>query len=241
MLQVSLFDQLEVMMSMIVSSPLNLLILLFISAIIALLIIDYKKKQKIIERIILISLFILGLIIFFFFFFSILGLLDSFMNNLIRTIYFPNYVVYILILITSNLVLIYSILNNEMGYSYKISNYTLGISLDFIAILLFNVIIKNNINLTEEITINSNKDLLILLQLTTEIFTLWFIIICIIYVIKKLIMIKDKEYRKQQLAGIRNIKFIKPKVYSIDKKNKLIRKEVIDFDDEIVYIDEKKE
>ena len=163
------------------------------------------------------------------------------MNNLIRTIYFPNYVVYILILITSNLVLIYSILNNEMGYSYKISNYTLGISLDFIAILLFNVIIKNNINLTEEITINSNKDLLILLQLTTEIFTLWFIVICIIYVIKKLIMIKDKEYRKQQLAGIRNIKFIKPKVYSIDKKNKLIRKEVIDFDDEIVYIDEKKE
>ena len=227
MIQVSLFDQLEVMMSMIVSSPLNLLILLFISAIIALLIIDYKKKQKIIERIILISL--------------ILGLLDSFMNNLIRTIYFPNYVVYILILITSNLVLIYSILNNEMGYSYKISNYTLGISLDFIAILLFNVIIKNNINLTEEITINSNKDLLILLQLTTEIFTLWFIVICIIYVIKKLIMIKDKEYRKQQLAGIRNIKFIKPKVYSIDKKNKLIRKEVIDFDDEIVYIDEKKE
>ena len=70
---------------------------------------------------------------------------------------------------------------------------------------------------------------------------LWFIVICIIYVIKKLIMIKDKEYRKQQLAGIRNIKFIKPKVYSIDKKNKLIRKEVIDFDDEIVYIDEKKE
>lgn len=64
MIQVSLFDQLEVMMSMIVSSPLNLLILLFISAIIALLIIDYKKKQKIIERIILISLFILGLIIF---------------------------------------------------------------------------------------------------------------------------------------------------------------------------------
>ena len=54
-------------------------------------------------------------------------------------------------------------------------------------------------------------------------------------------MIKDKEYRKQQLAGIRNIKFIKPKVYSIDKKNKLIRKEIIDFDDEIVYIDEKKE
>ena len=48
MIQVSLFDQLEVMMSMIVSSPLNLLILLFISAIIALLIIDYKKKQKII-------------------------------------------------------------------------------------------------------------------------------------------------------------------------------------------------
>ena len=64
MIQVSLFDQLEVMMSMIVSSPLNLLILLFISAIIALLIIDYRKKQKIIERIILISLFILGLIIF---------------------------------------------------------------------------------------------------------------------------------------------------------------------------------
>ena len=104
MLQVSLFDQLEVMMSMIVSSPLNLLILLFISAIIALLIIDYKKKQKIIERIILISLFILGLIIFLVFHTVILGLLDSFMNNLIRTIYFPNYVVYILILITSNLV-----------------------------------------------------------------------------------------------------------------------------------------
>ena len=48
MLQVSLFDQLEVMMSMIVSSPLNLLILLFISSIIALLIIVYIKIQKII-------------------------------------------------------------------------------------------------------------------------------------------------------------------------------------------------
>ena len=114
MIQVSLFDQLEVMMSMIVSSPLNLLILLFISAIIALLIIDYKKKQKIIERIILISLFILGLIIFLVFHTVILGLLDSFMNNLIRTIYFPNYVVYILFLITSNLVLIYSILISNL-------------------------------------------------------------------------------------------------------------------------------
>ena len=97
MIQVSLFDQLEVMMSMIVSSPLNLLILLFISAIIALLIIDYKKKQKIIERIILISLFILGLIIFLVFHTAILGLLDSFMNNLIRTIYLDKSLIFSLL------------------------------------------------------------------------------------------------------------------------------------------------
>lgn len=232
MVQISLFDQLEAIMNMIVSQPLYLLLLFFVSAIIALIIIDYKKKQKIIERIIFLALFLLAVIIFLIFHTTILGLLDSFMSNLIRTIYFPNYVIYILILITSNLVLFYSLLNKEIDNSYKISNFINTICIDFIAILLLNVIVKNNINLADEITISSNKDLLILLQLTTEIFTLWFLVITVIYIIKYLIAFKDKEKRKQKLEKIRNLKITKPKNYKIKKNEKLIRKEIIGMDDE---------
>ena len=78
----------------------------------------------------------------------------------------------------------------------------------------------------------SDKDLLVLLQFTTELFMLWVIVMLLIMAINKLINIKNKELKKQNLGQIKNLIIRKKNNFQINKKEKLIRKEIIDFVEE---------
>ena len=232
MIQMSLFEQLAYLVEMIVSSPLTIFLLFIICGFVALLIAEIKSKDKTISKILVYGFLTSTILVAFIYNKSILMLLDSFMDKVFETIFFPNIVTYVLILVFINALLITLLLKNKVKEVYKVITFIATVQIDFLAILTLNTITKNNINIYSELTLYSDKTLLVLLQFTTEIFVLWLIIMFMATIINNLISMKNKELRKQNLGHIKNLMIRKKNNFEIKKNEKLYRKEVIDFVEE---------
>lgn len=232
MIQMSLFEQLAYLVEMIVSSPLTIFLLFIICGFVALLIAEIKSKDKTISKILVYGFLTSTILVAFIYNKSILMLLDSFMDKVFETIFFPNIVTYVLILVFINALLITLLLKNKVKEVYKVITFIATVQIDFLAILTLNTITKNDINIYSELTLYSDKTLLVLLQFTTEIFVLWLIIMFMATIINNLISMKNKELRKQNLGHIKNLMIRKKNNFEIKKNEKLYRKEVIDFVEE---------
>ena len=232
MIQMSLFEQLAYLVEMIVSSPLTIFLLFIICGFVALLIAEIKSKDKTISKILVYGFLTSSILVAFIYNKSILMLLDSFMDKVFETIFFPNIVTYVLILVFINALLITLLLKNKVKEVYKVITFIATVQIDFLAILTLNTITKNDINIYSELTLYSDKTLLVLLQFTTEIFVLWLIIMFMATIINNLISMKNKELRKQNLGHIKNLMIRKKNNFEIKKNEKLYRKEVIDFVEE---------
>lgn len=232
MIQMSLFEQLAYLVEMIVSSPLTIFLLFIICGFVALLIAEIKSKDKTISKILVYGFLTSTILVAFIYNKSILMLLDSFMDKVFETIFFPNIVTYVLILVFINALLITLLLKNKVKEVYKVITFIATVQIDFLAILTLNTITKNDINIYSELTLYSDKTLLVLLQFTTEIFVSWLIIMFMATIINNLISMKNKELRKQNLGHIKNLMIRKKNNFEIKKNEKLYRKEVIDFVEE---------
>lgn len=232
MIQMSLFEQLAYLVEMIVSSPLTIFLLFIICGFVALLIAEIKSKDKTISKILVYGFLTSTILVAFIYNKSILMLLDSFMDKVFETIFFPNIVTYVLILVFINTLLITLLLKNKVKEVYKVITFIATVQIDFLAILTLNTITKNDINIYSELTLYSDKTLLVLLQFTTEIFVSWLIIMFMATIINNLISMKNKELRKQNLGHIKNLMIRKKNNFEIKKNEKLYRKEVIDFVEE---------
>ena len=232
MIQMSLFEQLAYLVEMIVSSPLTIFLLFIICGFVALLIAEIKSKDKTISKILVYGFLTSTILVAFIYNKSILMLLDSFMDKVFETIFFPNIVTYVLILVFINALLITLLLKNKVKDVYKVITFIATVQIDFLAILTLITITKNDINIYSELNLYSDKTLLVLLQFTTEIFVLWLIIMFMATIISNLISMKNKELRKQNLGHIKNLIIRKKNNFEIKKNEKLYRKEVIDFVEE---------
>ena len=232
MIQMSLLEQIKYLVEMIVSSPLTIFLLFIICGFIALLIAEIKSKDKKISRILVYGFLTSAILVALIYNKQVLMLIDSFMNNIFETILFPNIVTYVLIIGFINFVLITLLLKEKIKDAYKITTFIAAVQIDFLGILTLNTINKNNIDIYSELTLYSDKTLLVLLQFTSEIFVLWLLIMFMISVIMKLITLKNKELKKQNLSKIKNLMIRKKNNFEIKKEEKLYRKEIIDFVEE---------
>ena len=119
-------------------------------------------------------------------------LLDNLINTVFTQIFFPNLATYVIIIILSNIIYIKSILNKKQKTYEKIINTI------FFAIIMFNVsytldeIINEKLNIYD-LNIYSNQKILVLVETTTVIFTLWQIFLLSKKIIKKLISISNQN------------------------------------------------
>lgn len=126
----------------------------------------------------------------------VFNLFDNLFNNVFMAIYFPNLAVYSIIIIVSNVVFIYSLLNKKVGIKHKIINSISTILLDILLLLIIDIVTKNNINVYEQLTVYSNSNLLVLLELSTAIFTSWILLNLLASAHSKL-KIYDKKKSKE--------------------------------------------
>lgn len=193
MIEINLLEQIEYLIDKIISSPL-ILFVLFLLILIGSLCFAYNKRNDKKTRYVIIGIIFFSLLILSLRYFNpFLELTDGFIEKIIMLIYFPNIVVYMLILALSNILFIISLNSNLCKKIISTINMVL---INFIFIIFLSEIAKNNIDIYQEITINSQKELLIILQLTTEIFTIYIISIFFTYIISKLYNLRNKLTRE---------------------------------------------
>ncbi len=116
---------------------------------------------------------------------SFLTLLDYAINEVFITYYFPNIVVYILMLIITNIVLWKTIFNDKIDKKLKIINSTAFALITYLFILAISTISKLNLNVFNITELYSSNDVRSILELSTLIFTFWIIVLVIYHLIRK--------------------------------------------------------
>lgn len=116
---------------------------------------------------------------------SFLALLDYAINEVFITYYFPNIVVYILMLIITNIVLWKTIFNDKIDKKLKVINSTAFALITYLFILAISTISKLNLNVFNITELYSSNDVRSILELSTLIFTFWIIVLVIYHLIRK--------------------------------------------------------
>lgn len=166
----SLVEKIMVLMNIIISSPLFLFCLLMGIVLLILFIICIKKEKKI-NKWIFISIWLLLLLILIINYTSIfLNIVDAFFDGVFMALYFPNITVYIIFVSLLNIILLYSLISKKVNKGNRIVNFICALIVDFMLILIIDLIKSNNINIYDSLNIYTNSNLLVLFQLTSSIF-----------------------------------------------------------------------
>ena len=199
---VSFIDKLSILSDMILSSPLfiSFITILEIGLVVFLL---FKRKRFKINKWVVIGIWIAILLFLIIFYNKVfLNLLDNFINYIFNALYFPNLAVYSIILISSNIFFIIAIFNKKIDKNHKIINIVNAIVIDSLLIFIIDIISKNNIDVYEKLTVFSNNKLLVLLELSTGVFTSW-VLLNLFYSLK----LKLKKYDKKEYPDMPDIIF----------------------------------
>lgn len=190
----SLIEKLQLLMNVVATSPLFLFCSMLGIAVLIFYIINIKKEKKI-NKWIFVSIWgLLALILVINYNSVVLSLIDNLLDGIFKTIYFPNLAIYIVLLIISNVSFFYSIFSEKINKKNRISNFVEALIVDILLIFIIDIVQKNNINVYDELSIYSNSNLLVLLELTSSIFISWILVNLLISAHEKLKKYDKKEY-----------------------------------------------
>ena len=202
MKDVSLVNKLSILNDMLLSSPLFLCSILLIEIAIIILILFKKKKFKI-NKWMVIGLWLFVLLFVIIIYNKVfINFIDNFINYIFMALYFPNLAVYSGILVISNSLFVFSIFSKQITKSHKKLNIIGAIVLDILLVFVIETVSSSNIDVYEKLTVFSNTKLLVLLELSTGIFTSWILLNLFINLKMKL-----KKYDKNEYPDIPEIIF----------------------------------
>lgn len=194
----SLVDKLRILMNIIVSSPLFLSCSMLAIAVLIFFIICLKKDKKINKWMFVGIWAILGIILLISYNSILLKLFDNLFDNLFMALYFPNLTIYLIIIIVSNFFFIYSIFDKKMKKSHKFVNIVSAIIINVFLIVIIDTVKRNGISITDTLNLYTNSNLLVLLELTSAVFTSWLLLNLLITAYHKLQIYDKKEYPVMQ-------------------------------------------
>lgn len=193
MINVSLGEKIKYFIDMI-SDNVNTLYIMGILLILTLLVlVVYRKNNKLVKGIFIGLYFLIIISLIFIYHQHIISLFDYLVENIVANLLFPNLAIYALILLIINIVVIVSLLSNKVKYYVKSINIVyFGITQLFLYLIIDNVI-RNDINIYEKLSIYTNQDLLILIELSMQLFVVWIIVLTIIKFVDYLMNKSEKE------------------------------------------------
>lgn len=192
----SLEDKLNILIDIIISSPLLLscvLLGLFLLLVFSLCILFKKKINKPIYILLWILLIITLMIRYDFFADAVIK--DVF-EIIFSILYFPNWITYFIMLFISNFFLFYPIIDENTDIAYRVLNIVNCAVIDIYLFLIISVVINNGINIYDEINIYTNSMLLNLLEFNSAIFTSWLLsnmFLTAYYKKKKVIVVEELD------------------------------------------------
>lgn len=199
---VSLIEKLKALMNIIVSSPLFLFCFMMGIAVLILFIISIKQEKKVNKWIFISIWLVLAIIILVNYYSVVLKIIDNLFDALFMSIYFPNITVYFMMLFISNFFFVFSLFRKKISKKFKIINFINALIVDLFLILIMDTVTTNSIDIYDKISMYTNFNVMILMQLNSAIFLSWILISLLVSAHDKL-----KKYDKKELPDMPEIVF----------------------------------
>ena len=191
MVELSLIEKIKTLFTLIFSSSLFLILLLgiFIILVDVFYISKQSRKVKIMYLIVSVIVMVILLITYFEEFLKFIDVLNK---NIVMLINFPSLLQYTIIIFITLIIMIISIFNKKMNRILSRINIGVFIADLFIFFLILDQINKTNIDLSNKINIYSNKNLMVLFEISMIIFVIWLFGL-LIYKICSVLITKNKS------------------------------------------------
>lgn len=198
----SLVEKINILMELISSSTLFLICSITAIVLLIFFIVCIILNKKINKWIFISISILIGIILLVNYGNILIKIFDTIIDSVFMALYFPSLPVYICVLIISNIFFIMSLFSKKQIKIKRIVNIINSLILDFLLILVMDIVSKNNINIYEQITLYTNSNLLVLLELSMGIFTSWILTNLILNAHTKL-----KKYDKEEVQQMPEIIF----------------------------------
>ena len=171
MADLSIVEKIKLLFNTAISTPFFIIYAIVGILLIIFMIIDIRKHKKfskfiyIFTGIFLITFFLIK------YFNIIIKVIDSFIEIIMKALYFPNLGIYVVMLIITNATFIYSMFNRKVYKSTKIITGIINVLIDFIFILIIGIISSEKIDITSEVKLYSDTTILTLLQISMALFS----------------------------------------------------------------------
>ena len=196
MIQFSLAQKLKMLVDIILSSSFFLATIIFGTIFVVMLIMNIRKKEKINKKLFILAWLFVIILVFIRYYNTLFTMLDNLVENIFVSIYFPNLATYVAILLITNFIFVASIIKKNISKFIIALNSISFIGINVLFFFIADIVVKENIDIYSKLTIYSNSNLLVLLELSTGLFTLWLIILFVYWVIIKLISINKEPVTK---------------------------------------------
>ena len=192
MIQTNILEQIQSLYNIFMGN--SYVLTISIVAIVSFLILEIANlvKNKKVTKVIftLVYLGIIGVLVYFFQD-EILKLLDYLMNNIFVCLFFPNLAIYTFVLVVVNIIFIKSTISKKDGKLLKSFNVLCFVLFNTIFYLIIDCILKNDIDIYEQLSVYTNENLLVLIELSMKLFLVWLAL---------LVIVKISSYLSQLLS-----------------------------------------
>lgn len=214
MLQLTLFEKLKVLFDLILGSPFFIFLFIFTILVFIILLDSKNYKRKKIKRYIFGIYLLVFVAVIIKYHSSFLSILDYLMNNIFVIFYFPNIAVYAFMIIIINIIMLKSLFSNE-DKLLRVINIAFYSFIMYLMLLIIYTITTNQLNVYDQISLYSNQNTLVLIEISNILFVVWMVL-----------MLVNKLLNFFETRGIRiKSRFIKDNEENI--KVEYIEKEVI--------------
>ena len=198
MADLSIVEKIKLFFNTVISTPFFIAYAAFGILLIIFMILDIKKHKKFSKIIYIVS----GLFLISFFvikYFNIIAkIIDTFIEIILKALYFPNLGIYIIMLLITNFTFIYYMISKKTYKSCKIISSIINIIIDFIFIMIIGIISSEKIDVTSEVKLYSDSTILTLLQISMALFASEYMLLGLIKVNHKFKKY-DKNYNKIEI------------------------------------------
>lgn len=116
---------------------------------------------------------------------SFMTLVDYAINEVFITYYFPNIVIYLIMLIITNVVLFKTIFSNKADFKLKVINSTAFALIMYLFILVISQITNLELDVFNITELYSSNEVRSLLELSMFIFVFWIVVLTVYYLIRR--------------------------------------------------------
>lgn len=198
----SLIEKLEILVNIIISSPLFLFCCMMGIAVLIFFIICVKKEKNVNKWIFISIWIVLGIILIINYNNVILNIIDNLFDSIFKALYFPSLSIYVAIVVLSNFSFFYTLSSKKIQQKNRIINFVNTLIINIFLVLIIDTVKANNINIYDQVNMYTNSNLLVLLELTSAVFVSWLLTGLLVSAHDKL-----KKYDKKELPAMPEIIF----------------------------------